>query len=230
MRPSLSLLCAALLSCFSEPASPQGDCPPGSAGCDCNAGVCDVGLDCVGGIDKCVPSGCDPGSLACTCGVGDACFDGLVCEEHVCAAAGGSTGAVTATDGSTSATSAPSTDMSSDSGSSEPTGDTTRATMPDESTSMDPATTSADDTGGRNRACIECVANEWGGNGDCGMSTQACIDNVECEAIHTCLLGDPSLVACCSGSSEANEAWNAFAACGAAQCGGVCLDATDASC
>ena len=66
--------------------SDGGSCIAGEADCECNAGLCLAGLECVDNI--CVSPTCTPGELGCECN-GGLCLAGLECVDNVCMEPGG---------------------------------------------------------------------------------------------------------------------------------------------
>ncbi len=75
-------------------------CIPGGLGCECNAGQCLAGLECVG--DICSDPNCMPGELSCECNDGQ-CLGDLECVGNVCLEGSGTSDASTG-DGDTTET------------------------------------------------------------------------------------------------------------------------------
>lgn len=64
-----------------------GACNPGEQNCECNNGLCLVGLECVN--DTCIDPNCTPGTEFCECAEGNLCFMGLECIGGICQSEGG---------------------------------------------------------------------------------------------------------------------------------------------
>ena len=64
-------------------AEPDADpCPAGENGCPCDAGECDDGLECIGGL--CSELECPPGTEGCVCADAEFCEVDLICEDENC--------------------------------------------------------------------------------------------------------------------------------------------------
>ena len=211
-------------ACFVEPPTVTG-CPRGEPGCDCDAGSCEAGSECVASIDKCVPDDCTPGTHTCFCTENGACDGVLLCREGVCvneematgtgeSAASSVTGSTGPGDSSMSATSTPTTEVSE----SDPMTSSATSTSDDAGSGEtgSGSATSTSSTGGGPMTCEECILQQWSGK-TCVIEQGACVGNSACMDIYDCFdVGGPS---CCGKDSTAWMGWEDYIMCALAACG-----------
>ena len=225
----LLLSCVAVVGCFTEPEASPDACVRGQAGCDCDAGTCDAGLECVASIDKCVPDDCSPGERTCTCARGEVCLAGLECRGGVCLEPqAGTTGNMTTSVPTTSADASGNTIMSG------PTSDMTSDPLTGSSDSghTSDGTTSVmtTDTGFETEAvdCDMCLLTAQ--SSACMTEFADCMLDDGCDSMRYCIFVDGvDYSSCCPVSDvEGRELWNDYVECAmmrgcVGQCPWLCM-------